>query len=182
MTPFSGIWKHTILCNKDVFSFTIFLQLQWPIEPKFEQLCYFMHVLGFTKWDYWSWTITKSITCLFKLPPPVAMSRDGLTKKTDTCRWNVQRIKKSCTVYICYNVASATGLACMVILQSLVSLNGRKVFSLTVNFSRSSSVSKPSITLTDKKGEREREFNQKQILFYQYFTNQEISQIFTFLQ
>ena len=39
------IWKHTNLCDKGVFSFIILLQLWWPIEHKFSQVCYFMHML-----------------------------------------------------------------------------------------------------------------------------------------
>ncbi len=58
MKPFSGIWKHTILCKKGVVFFT-FLVLRWPIEPK---LCYFMHMLGYTKWRYWSLIITRSVS------------------------------------------------------------------------------------------------------------------------
>ena len=41
----SRIWKHTTSCDHGAtrvfFSFIIILQLQWPIELKFSQVCYF---------------------------------------------------------------------------------------------------------------------------------------------
>ena len=52
--PFIPIWKHPNLYNKGVFDFILFLQLQLPIEPNFSQACYFMHTLGYTKWEDWS--------------------------------------------------------------------------------------------------------------------------------
>ena len=36
-------------------------QLRKPIKSKFTQVCYFKHMLGYTKWEYWSLTITKSV-------------------------------------------------------------------------------------------------------------------------
>ena len=42
----SSIWKHTTLCDKGVFSYII-LQLRRPVELKFSQVCYFMHIC----WD-----------------------------------------------------------------------------------------------------------------------------------
>ena len=48
----SRIWKHTTLCGKGVFSFIINIsQLRRPIELKFTQVCYFMHILRYTKWE-----------------------------------------------------------------------------------------------------------------------------------
>ena len=37
-----GIWKHTILYNKSVFSFIIFYHFWWPFELKPQQVYYFM--------------------------------------------------------------------------------------------------------------------------------------------
>ena len=55
------------------FGLIIFLQHRWPIEPKFLQVCYFMHVNNHCicchtpMWGYClSLTITKSIPCLLK--------------------------------------------------------------------------------------------------------------------
>ena len=53
----SSIWKHTTSCDKGVFSFIIISQLRRPIELKFSQVCYFMHMLRYTKWEDWSLTI-----------------------------------------------------------------------------------------------------------------------------
>ena len=36
------------------FPFIIFLQLRWLIEPKFSQICYFMHYVRIDKWEYLS--------------------------------------------------------------------------------------------------------------------------------
>ena len=44
----SSIWKHTTSCDKGVFSFIIISQLRRPIELKFSQVCYFMHMLRYT--------------------------------------------------------------------------------------------------------------------------------------
>ena len=51
------------MCNNNVFLFfcNIFFQLRWPVEEKFSQVCYFMHMLRYTKWEYWSLTITNSV-------------------------------------------------------------------------------------------------------------------------
>ena len=48
--------------NKGVFfSLIIFSQLRWPIELKYSQTCYFMLMLGYTKWEDWFLTITKRV-------------------------------------------------------------------------------------------------------------------------
>ena len=40
----------------------------WPIHYKFSEVCYFMHnMLGYTKWEYWSFTITKRVHCTLSL-------------------------------------------------------------------------------------------------------------------
>ena len=46
------------MCNKDISSFIVFLQLRWPIKT--QNICYFMHVLGY-QWEHWSLTITKRV-------------------------------------------------------------------------------------------------------------------------
>ena len=61
----SSIWKHTTSCDKGVFSFIIISQLRQPIELKFSQVCYFMHMLRYTKWEDWSLTVTNSVQCLY---------------------------------------------------------------------------------------------------------------------
>ena len=66
-TVLLGISEHTNLCNKGVFSFIVLLQLRWPVEFKFSQVCYFMHILRYTKCEYWSLTITKRVKCLYRL-------------------------------------------------------------------------------------------------------------------
>ena len=45
----SNIWTHTDSCDKGVFYFIIISQLRRPIELKFSQVCYFMHMLRYTK-------------------------------------------------------------------------------------------------------------------------------------
>ena len=45
----SSIWKHTSSCDKGVFSFIIISQIRRPIELKFSQVCYFLHMLRYTK-------------------------------------------------------------------------------------------------------------------------------------
>ena len=60
----SSIWKHQTSCDKGVSSFIIISQLRRPIELKFSQVCYFMHMLRYTKWEDWSLTITNSVQCL----------------------------------------------------------------------------------------------------------------------
>ena len=54
----SSIWEHTTSCDNGVFSFIIISQLRRPIELKFSQVCYVMPLLRYTKWEYWSLTIT----------------------------------------------------------------------------------------------------------------------------
>ena len=56
----SSIWKHTTSCDQGVFSNIIISQLWRPIELKFSQVCYFMHMLRYTKWEDWSLTITNT--------------------------------------------------------------------------------------------------------------------------
>ena len=53
-----------IFSNKGVFSFIILSHLWWPIEPKFSQDCYLMVMMGCTKWEDWSLTITKPVPSL----------------------------------------------------------------------------------------------------------------------
>ena len=65
--------KHTNLCNKGIFPHCILLQPRWPIESKFSQICYSMHMLGYTKWEYWSWTIAAAARER-TTPPPGAQS------------------------------------------------------------------------------------------------------------
>ena len=57
----SNIWKHRTLCDKGVFSFIIISQLRRPIELKISQVCYYMHMLRYSKWEDWSLTITNSV-------------------------------------------------------------------------------------------------------------------------
>ena len=52
--------KHFLYRPLKCFLFIIVLQLQWPIEPKLSQVYYSMYVLEYTKWGYWSFTITKN--------------------------------------------------------------------------------------------------------------------------
>ena len=44
-----------------IFSFIIISQLCRPIEIKYSQVCYFMHMLRYTEWEDWSLTITNSV-------------------------------------------------------------------------------------------------------------------------
>ena len=53
---FLGIWEQTTFFQF-FFSFTILLQLRWPMEPKFSQICYAMHMMGYTEWEDWSLTM-----------------------------------------------------------------------------------------------------------------------------
>ena len=52
-----SIWKHTTLCDKGVFSSIILSQLWRAIELKFSQVCYFVQMLRYTKWEDWSWQL-----------------------------------------------------------------------------------------------------------------------------
>ena len=52
-----SIWKHTTSCDTEVFTFIIISQLWPPIELKFSQVYYFMHMLRYTRWEDWSLTI-----------------------------------------------------------------------------------------------------------------------------
>ena len=56
--------------------------------------------------------------------------------------------------FMCYTVPSAIGFACIVMSVSLHSFNGLKFFSFTGSFSSSSSVSKPSMTLSKRNRSR----------------------------
>ena len=62
-TARASIWKHTTSCDKGVFSVVLISQLQWPIELKLSQVCYFMHMLGYkrmyTRWEYGLWQLSK---------------------------------------------------------------------------------------------------------------------------
>ena len=60
----SSIWKHTTSSDKGFYSYIIISQLQRPIEFKFSQVCYFMHMLRYTKWEDLFLTITNSVHCL----------------------------------------------------------------------------------------------------------------------
>ena len=60
------LWKHTNTSNKGVFSFIIFSQLWWLIEPKFLQSCYFMLMMGYTKWEHWSSSQLPNVYNAFK--------------------------------------------------------------------------------------------------------------------
>ena len=46
------------------FSFIIISQFRRPIVLKFSHVRYFMHMLRYTKWEDWSFTITKGVQCL----------------------------------------------------------------------------------------------------------------------
>ena len=61
----SSIWKHTTKCNKGVFSFIIISQLRQPIKLKLSQVCHFMHMLRYTKWEHWSLTILTILSTVF---------------------------------------------------------------------------------------------------------------------
>ena len=50
------------------FCDTILSQLRWPFESNFSQVCYFVHMLRYTKWEDWSLTITNSVQCLWSYP------------------------------------------------------------------------------------------------------------------
>ena len=55
---FRHLKEHTNVCNNGVFfSCIILVQPRWPIEFKFSQACYFMHLLRYTKCKYWPLTI-----------------------------------------------------------------------------------------------------------------------------
>ena len=57
--------ESTHLGGKGVFSSIIISQLRRPIEFKFSQICYFVHLLRYTKWEDWSLTTTNSVQCLY---------------------------------------------------------------------------------------------------------------------
>ena len=85
MKPFIfSFWKRTKLCNKVVFPFIILLQLLWRIELQFVQVCYFVHMFGYTKWEYWFLTNTKGVHCL-KLGP----GYQGVRGKQFSPDWNI---------------------------------------------------------------------------------------------
>ena len=46
------------------FFFHYFSQLRRPIGLRFSQVCYFMHIVRYTKWEDWSLTITNIVHCL----------------------------------------------------------------------------------------------------------------------
>ena len=83
---FISIWKHTNSSNKGVFSLMIFLQLWWPIEIEFSQACYFVVMMGYTKWEDLSLTILANVYFPFKLkksqgPSPTVLSNLDLKLK-----------------------------------------------------------------------------------------------------
>ena len=55
---------HQSCATRVFFVLIILLRLLWPIEPKCSQVCYFLHTLGFTRWEYWSLTFAKRVQCL----------------------------------------------------------------------------------------------------------------------
>ena len=67
-----AVRKHTLnSMQQECLLVSLFvLQFLSPIEAKFSQVCYFMHMLSYTKWEYWSFTksipflLSQSI-CLF---------------------------------------------------------------------------------------------------------------------
>ena len=64
--PKSSIWKHTTSCDKGVFSSIIISQFQRPIELNFSQVCYFVHMLKYTKWDAFFILQLPKVSCVFK--------------------------------------------------------------------------------------------------------------------
>ena len=88
MKPFSGIWKHKILCNEGSFSVIIFLQLWLPIEPKLSQLyAYFgthqvrIPVFG----SYLKYTPTQSADPIWHVRAPTY--QPNITKIWFNYRW-----------------------------------------------------------------------------------------------
>ena len=61
----SSIIKAHNFVWKGCFFFHYYLATWWPVEPKFSQVCYFMHVLRYSKWKDWSLTITNSVYSVF---------------------------------------------------------------------------------------------------------------------
>ena len=54
--------KHTHLCNKDIFFLSLFsCNFDDQLSQNFHRPYYFRHMLGYTKWEYWSLTITKGL-------------------------------------------------------------------------------------------------------------------------
>ena len=82
-----------------VCSFIIILQLRPPIELKFSQVCYFIHVLSYTKWEDWSLTITNCVQCLLKLHSD--HSRTKRVTRLPAC-W-----QSMCFYHVCSNQAAA---------------------------------------------------------------------------
>ena len=54
-------WPSCLVSLATCIKKIIFSQLWWPIEPKFSQACYFMLMMGYTKWEHWSLIITKRV-------------------------------------------------------------------------------------------------------------------------
>ena len=57
------VWKRTTLCDKGVFLSLLSRNFDDQLSLKFSQVCYFMHMLRYTKWEDWSMTITKGVQC-----------------------------------------------------------------------------------------------------------------------
>ena len=57
-----------IFSTRVFFSFISFLQLWWPIGPKFPQACCFMLMLGYNLKQFNGWTKPKRYYCAFKYP------------------------------------------------------------------------------------------------------------------
>ena len=66
--PFIIHLKAHKVMQQGCFSFIILLPLWWPMSPNFHRSCYFMHMLRYTKWEYWSLPFTKM--CPVPLMPP----------------------------------------------------------------------------------------------------------------
>ena len=63
----SSIWKHTTSCDKGIFPLIIISHFWRPIELKFSQVCYFLQMLRYTKWeDYGLWQLP-IVSSIFKL-------------------------------------------------------------------------------------------------------------------
>ena len=66
ITIFYFYLKAHKVARQGFFSFIIFSQLRRPIEPKFSQVCYLMHMLRYTNWEDWSLTILPKVSSTFE--------------------------------------------------------------------------------------------------------------------
>ena len=86
--------ESTQLVRQGCFSSMILSQLQWPIEFKVSQLCYFMHMLRNIKWEGWSLTINSVVNVnrcfvLQKIPKSFnEISPNSMLIWTNTVRYN----------------------------------------------------------------------------------------------